>query len=46
MQAALPASRADGYGDSERWKDIVAANKDKIPDPDMVKAGTIILIPE
>ena len=34
------------YGDSERWKDIVAANKDKIPDPDMVKAGTIILIPE
>lgn len=34
------------YGDSERWKDIVEANKDKIPDPDMVKAGTIILIPE
>ena len=34
------------YGDSERWKDIVAANKDKIPDPDMVKAGTIIVIPE
>jgi hypothetical protein len=27
------------YGDPERWKDIVAANKDKIPDPDMVKAG-------
>jgi nucleoid-associated protein YgaU len=24
----------------------VEANKDKIPDPDMVKAGTIIVIPE
>jgi len=34
------------YGDPERWKDIVAANKDSIPDPDMVKAGTIITIPE
>ena len=34
------------YGDSERWKDIVEANKDRIPDPDLVKAGTIILIPE
>ena len=34
------------YGDSARWKDIVEANKDKIPDPDMVRAGTIILIPE
>ena len=34
------------YGEPDRWKDIVAANKEKIPDPDMVKAGTIILIPE
>ena len=34
------------YGDPERWKDIVAANKDKIPDPNVVRAGTIILIPE
>ena len=34
------------YGDPERWKDIVEANKDRIPDPDMVKAGTIITIPE
>ena len=34
------------YGDPERWKDIVAANKDKIPNPDMVKAGTVIVIPE
>ncbi len=34
------------YGDPERWIDLVAANKDKIPDPNMVKAGTIILIPE
>lgn len=34
------------YGDAERWKDIVAANEAKIPDPDRVAAGTIILIPE
>jgi nucleoid-associated protein YgaU len=34
------------YGDSDRWKDIVEANKDKIPDPNMVRAGTVILIPE
>lgn len=34
------------YGDPERWIDIVAANKDRIPDPDMVRAGTIITIPE
>jgi nucleoid-associated protein YgaU len=34
------------YGDPNRWQDIVEANKDKIPDPDMVKAGTVIVIPE
>ena len=34
------------YGNAERWKDIVAANKDKIPDPDRVEAGTVIQIPE
>ncbi len=34
------------YGDPDRWRDIVEANKDKIPDPDMVKPGTVILIPE
>jgi len=34
------------YGDPNRWHDIVEANKDKIPDPDMVKAGTVIVIPE
>lgn len=34
------------YGDAGRWRDLVEANKDNIPDPDMVKAGTIIVIPE
>ena len=34
------------YGDAGRWRDLVEANKDKIPDPDMVKPGTIIVIPE
>lgn len=34
------------YGDPGRWTDLVAANRDKIPDPNMVKAGTVILIPD
>ncbi|GMQ76572.1 MAG: hypothetical protein BMS9Abin01_1854 [Gammaproteobacteria bacterium] len=34
------------YGDPGRWRDLVEANKEKIPDPDMVEPGTIILIPE
>ena len=34
------------YGDPNRWQDIVKANQEKIPDPDRVKAGTVILIPE
>ncbi len=34
------------YGQTARWKDIVEANKEKIPNPDMVEAGTIIVIPE
>lgn len=34
------------YGDPGRWTDIVEANKEKIPDPDRVKAGTVIRIPE
>jgi nucleoid-associated protein YgaU len=34
------------YGDPGRWRDLVEANKDKIPDPDMLEPGTIILIPE
>ncbi len=34
------------YDDPGRWTDIVEANKAQIPDPDRVKAGTLILIPE
>ncbi len=34
------------YGDPGRWRDLFEANKDKIPDPDMIEPGTIILIPE
>lgn len=34
------------YGDPGRWQDLVAANKEKIPDPDMIEAGTVILIPD
>jgi nucleoid-associated protein YgaU len=34
------------YGDPGRWQDLVAANKEKIPDPDRIEAGTVILIPD
>jgi len=34
------------YGDPGRWRDLVEANEDRIPDPDMIEPGTIILIPE
>ena len=34
------------YGNSGRWRDLVEANKEKIPDPDRIEAGTVILIPD
>jgi nucleoid-associated protein YgaU len=34
------------YGDPGRWRDLVESNKEKIPDPDMIEAGTVILIPD
>jgi len=34
------------YGDPGRWRDLVEANKEKIPDPDMIEVGTVILIPD
>jgi len=34
------------YGEPGRWRDLVEANKDKIPDPHLIEPGTIILIPE
>ena len=34
------------YGDPGRWQDLVEANKEKILDPDMIEAGTVILIPD
>jgi len=33
------------YGDPARWKDILEANKGKIPDKDKVFPGTVLVIP-
>ncbi len=32
-------------GDGERWRDIQAANRDTVPDPDDVQAGQVLKIP-
>lgn len=34
------------YGDANRWKDILAANKDTIKDPNAIRAGQELIIPE
>ena len=33
------------YGDAGRWKEIAEANKDQIPNPDMIQVGQEIKIP-
>jgi nucleoid-associated protein YgaU len=35
----------DLLGDAERWPEILAANKDKIKDPDAIKPGQELKIP-
>lgn len=35
----------DFYGDGNRWPEILAANRDVIPDPNMLRVGTPIVIP-
>ncbi|MFH1421934.1 MAG: LysM peptidoglycan-binding domain-containing protein, partial [Planctomycetota bacterium] len=34
------------YGDSTRWRDILAANKNKITDKDRLLPGTVLIIPD
>lgn len=34
------------YGDSMKWKLIYAANKDSIPNPDLIYPGQILVIPK
>ena len=34
------------YGEFKRWKDIAEANKDILPDPDKLKIGMKLVIPE
>lgn len=33
------------YGDLNRWKDIYEANKDKIPNPDVIEVGQKLVLP-
>jgi nucleoid-associated protein YgaU len=39
------AARASGYGDGRRWSRIHEANRDRIPDPDLIYPGQEIQIP-
>lgn len=34
------------YGDANKWKRIHAANKDKIPNPDLIHPGLQLTIPD
>ncbi len=34
------------YGDASKWKKIHAANKDKIPNPDLIHSGLQLIIPD
>ena len=34
------------YGDGSKWKRIHAANRDKIPNPDLIHPGQELIIPE
>ena len=33
------------YGDSARWKEIFEANRDQIPNPDLIQVGQELIIP-
>ena len=33
------------YGDGSRWKEIAEANKEQLPNPDLVEVGQKLLIP-
>ncbi len=33
------------YGDANKWHQIHAANKDKIPNPDLIHPGDVLTIP-
>lgn len=41
----LTSIARDILGDPNRWKEIHELNKDKIPDPDVLKPGTELLLP-
>jgi len=34
------------YGDPGRWDDLAAANRDRLPDPDRMRVGLLLVIPE
>ena len=36
----------EAYGDPNRWRDILQANRSAIPDPTNLKVGTVIVLPQ
>jgi 5'-nucleotidase/UDP-sugar diphosphatase len=42
---SLSAIAKKFYGDTNRWKEIWEANKDKLPDPNLITVGQELRIP-
>ena len=42
---SLSAIAQKYYGDANRWKEIWEANKDKVPDPNLITVGQELRIP-
>ena len=42
---SLSAIAQKYYGDANRWKEIWEANKDKLPDPNLITVGQELRIP-
>jgi len=42
---SLSAIAQKFYGDANRWKEIWEANKDKLPDPNLITVGQELRIP-
>ncbi len=42
----LSAIAAKFYGDANRWKEILEANKDTLKDPNAIRVGQELVIPE
>ncbi len=45
-QQDLPTIAQLAYGTTERWTDIWLANRETVPDPEKVEAGTVLALPK